>query len=140
MKYFSVLLILLITILLSSCDKEDVEDQWTLVSYANIAGEIHCTYQPGDIIWNFHNDILEVDGRLVTPWAFVPCYEIDEFDYQKEFAYTIDDSEEVKILNIDGLGLEAKITIDDELVIEIISSTEDFRPITSGVKVYFEKF
>lgn len=138
------LVILLLAFGLSNCTKENTQNenlniQWTLVEYANIQGEVYCTYDEGDVIWSFEGDKLRIDGRLITPFEFTPCYKIDPNEYAQEFTFVIDESNTEDIIFIEDLNLTAKITIEEEdLVLEIISSIE-FKPSTKGVKVFFKK-
>ncbi len=141
----TILIFILTCIGVLSCKTENpiegnlpnLNNQWSLINYANINGEVRCEFEPGQIIWDFRGDILHIKGRLVTPWAFVPCYEVDSA-YTNEVEYTIKQENNEKIITITDLGLVAKISEEDNLIIEIISSTT-FRPQTAGVKVFFER-
>lgn len=138
------LVVLLLALGLSNCTKENNQHEnlnfeWTLVEYSNIQGEVYCTYDEGDVIWNFEGDKLSINGRLITPFEFTPCYKIDPNEYEQEFTFVIDESNTEDTIFIEDLNLTAKITVGEEnLVLEIISSTE-FKPSTNGVKVFYKK-
>jgi len=52
--------------------------------------------------------------------------------------YSVIKSDDGDIIYIEDLDLRAKISFDEELIIEIIS-TSKFRPSREGVKVFFKK-
>lgn len=136
------LILLLFAFGISSCSKENklnekFSGQWTLVEYANILGQVHCRFDEGAITWNFEDGKLKIYGRLISPRGYKPCYIIDNI-YNEELNYVMKESDSGDIIYIEDLDLMAKISFDEELIIEIIS-TSTFRPSTEGVKVFFKK-
>ncbi len=75
---------------------------------------------------------------MVPPWAFTPCYEVDT-TYMELMKYEREESGDLEIIKIDEIGLEAILMIDDQLILEVVSSTQ-FEPSREGTRVVFEKF
>ena len=136
------LLILFLALGITSCIKQDsvtenLNSQWTLVKYSNILGQFNCQYYEGDITWSFEDDKVKINGQLITPWELTPCYVVDS-TYTEDLTFVITESDNEDIIYIEDLDLEAKLNIEEELVIEIISSS-GFVPSTEGVKVFFKR-
>ncbi len=134
----------LFIVMLTGCSKENIQadglnGSWTLFSYSNIVGQYHCEYESKDIVWEFENDKLDIEGRLVDPRAFVPCYEVSKEFLNNGLSFEIEKVDSFEYLRIPDMNLEAKILkSDNELILEVITST-DFKPAFDGVKVLFNR-
>ena len=115
----------------------ELEESWTLFGYENIEGQVNCQYDVGDVVWLFEDNNLKINGRLISPLELVPCYKVEP-TYTKNLEFSIIESDEERIIDIEELNLRAKIHLDEDLIIEVISSS-DFYPSREGARIIFKK-